>query len=465
MANKNTRIEKDSMGDVKVPVDAYYGAQTQRAINNFPISNLQFSQSFLYSLAIIKRSAAIVNYKLNKIDNKCSQAIIQACDELLDGKFNNEFKVDIFQTGSGTSSNMNMNEVVANRASEILGGKLGSRKPIHPNDHVNLGQSSNDVIPSAIHISAYMDIANKLLPSLINLEESLFKKSNEFNDVIKIGRTHLQDATPISLGQEFSGYVYQIKKSISRLKNSHKPLLELALGGTAVGTGINTHKKFGKMIADEISAYTNFNFIETNNHFESQATQDSIVELSGSLKTLSVSLHKISNDIRWLASGPRSGIGELTLPAVQPGSSIMPGKVNPVICESLIQVCAKVIGNDTAITLGGLGGFFELNVMLPLIAYNTLESVNLLSNGINMFSEKLVVGLSANKKVCENYIEGSLAMCTSLAPIIGYDKAAHIAHLAFSSGKTVREIALEEKVLSKEELDKLLNPKNMIKTE
>jgi fumarate hydratase class II len=465
MAKKNMRIEKDSMGDVNVPDKAYYGAQTQRAIDNFKISNLQFSKSFINSLAIIKRSAAIANYKLDKLDSKISKAITQACDEILDGNFNDQFKVDVFQTGSGTSSNMNINEVVANRASEILGGKLGSREPVHPNDHVNLGQSSNDVIPSAIHISVYMDIANKLLPSLTKLEKSLLDKKKQFDSIIKIGRTHLQDATPISLGQEFSGYVYQIKKSINRIQDAQKSLLDLALGGTAVGTGINTHAKFGLTIADEISKYTNCDFSESKNHFESQATQDSIVHLSGSLKTLSVSLHKIANDIRWLASGPRSGIGELTLPAVQPGSSIMPGKVNPVICESLIQVCAKVIGNDSAITLGGLGGFFELNVMLPLVAYSTLESIDLLSNGVDMFREKLIEGLSANEKVCENYIEGSLAMCTSLAPVIGYDKAAHLAHLAFDSGKTVREVALEEQVLSKNELEKLLDPKNMIKTE
>ena len=465
MAKKNMRIEKDSMGDVNVPDKAYYGAQTQRAIDNFKISNLQFSKSFINSLAIIKRSAAIANCKLDKLDSKISKAITQACDEILNGNFNDQFKVDIFQTGSGTSSNMNVNEVVANRASEILGGGLGSREPVHPNDHVNLGQSSNDVIPSAIHISVYIDIANKLLPSLTKLEKSLLDKKNQFDSIIKIGRTHLQDATPISLGQEFSGYVYQIKKSINRIKDAQKSLLDLALGGTAVGTGINTHAKFGLTIADEISKYTNCNFSESENHFESQATQDSIVHLSGSLKTLSVSLHKIANDIRWLASGPRSGIGELTLPAVQPGSSIMPGKVNPVICESLIQVCAKVIGNDSAITLGGLGGFFELNVMLPLVAYSTLESIDLLSNGVDMFREKLIEGLSANEKVCENYIEGSLAMCTSLAPVIGYDKAAHLAHLAFDSGKTVREVALEEQVLSKNKLEKLLDPKNMIKTE
>ena len=465
MAKKNMRIEKDSMGDVNVPDKAYYGAQTQRAIDNFKISNLQFSKSFINSLAIIKRSAAIANYKLDKLDSKISKAITQACDEILDGNFNDQFKVDVFQTGSGTSSNMNINEVVANRASEILGGKLGSREPVHPNDHVNLGQSSNDVIPSAIHISVYMDITNKLLLSLTKLEKSLLDKKKQFDSIIKIGRTHLQDATPISLGQEFSGYVYQIKKSINRIQDAQKSLLDLALGGTAVGTGINTHAKFGLTIADEISKYTNCDFSESKNHFESQATQDSIVHLSGSLKTLSVSLHKIANDIRWLASGPRSGIGELTLPAVQPGSSIMPGKVNPVICESLIQVCAKVIGNDSAITLGGLGGFFELNVMLPLVAYSTLESIDLLSNGVDMFREKLIEGLSANEKVCENYIEGSLAMCTSLAPVIGYDKAAHLAHLAFDSGKTVREVALEEQVLSKNELEKLLDPKNMIKTE
>ena len=294
MAKKNMRIEKDSMGDVKVPNKAYYGAQTQRAIDNFTISQLQFPKSFICSLAIIKRSAAIVNYKLGKIDNKHSKAIIKACDEVLKGEFDSQFKVDIFQTGSGTSSNMNINEVIANRASEILGGELGSRKPVHPNDHVNLGQSSNDVIPSAIHISVYNDISSRLLPSLIQLEKSLLNKKKEFRDIIKIGRTHLQDATPISLEQEFSGYHHQIKKSIIRIKNSHKPLLELALGGTAVGTGINTHKNFGEMIASEISDYTEYDFTESKNHFESQATQDSIVELSGTLKTLSVSLHKIA---------------------------------------------------------------------------------------------------------------------------------------------------------------------------
>jgi len=465
MAKKNMRIEKDSMGNVDVPSHAYYGAQTQRAIDNFQISNLQFSKSFIKSLAIIKRSAAVVNNKLGKLDSKYSEAIIKASEEVIDGKFDDQFKVDVFQTGSGTSTNMNINEILSNRASEILGGKLGSRDPIHPNDHVNLGQSSNDVIPSAIHISVYLDVQNYLIPSLAELEKSLSKKSEEFIGIIKIGRTHLQDATPISLQQEFSGYVQQIKKSIVRLKKSKEDLLELAIGGTAVGTGINTHKEFGKLMAAEISNYTTADFIETDNHFELQASQDSIIELSGSLKTVSVSLHKIANDIRWLASGPRSGIGELTLPAVQPGSSIMPGKVNPVISESLIQICAKVIGNDTAITMGGLGGVFQLNTMLPLIAYNTLESIQLLSNGINMFREKLIDGLIANKDICNNYIEGSLAMCTSLAPVIGYDRAAHIAHLAFASGKTIREIVLEKNILSETELEKLLDPENMIKTE
>ena len=383
---------------------------------------------------------------------------------MIQGKFDKQFIVDIYQTGSGTSSNMNANEIIANRACEVLSGKKADKSLIHPNDHVNLGQSSNDVIPTAIHVSATLELHKRLIPELELLEKSLNSKSKEFSKIIKIGRTHLQDATPITLGQEFSGYKHMISQSIERIKNNLSFLTQLAQGGTAVGTGINTHKDFGKLIAKELSSITNIKFLESKNHFEAQATQDSIVQLSGSLKTLSVSLYKIANDIRWLGSGPRSGIGELSLPSVQPGSSIMPGKVNPVICESLIQVSAQVIGYDSAITLGGLGGHFELNLMLPLIGHNILESINILSNGIKMFRLNLIDGLKANIEKCEGYIEDSLAMCTSLAPIIGYDKAAFIAKEAFQKNKSIREICLEKNILPKTELNKILNPFNMIQS-
>ena len=457
------RIEKDSMGEMSVPNDAYYGAQTQRAFENFPVSDLKIPKPLIKALGIIKKSAAVVNHKLGYLPNDIKDAIVKASDEVINGKFDDQFIVDIFQTGSGTSSNMNTNEIIANRASEILGGNIGDRFPVHPNDHVNFGQSSNDVFPTAIHISSNMEVENSLIPALENLSKSLTNKVNEFEQILKIGRTHLQDATPITLGQEFSGYKKMIDKSILRLKKAQSPLAELAQGGTAVGSGINAPKKFGELIALEISNNSGMKFKEAENHFEAQSTQDSVVELSGTLKTISVSLSKIANDIRWLGSGPRAGIGELILPSVQPGSSIMPGKVNPVICESMIQSCAQVIGNDIAITLGGQGGIFELNLMLPLISHNLLQSIQILSNSIKIFTEKLIDDLKADEKKCLDYIEGSLAMCTSLAPIIGYDKAAKIAYNAYESGKTVREIALEEKVLSVEKLNELLDAKSMTK--
>ncbi len=456
------RVEKDTMGEMELPDDSYYGAQTQRAVENFQISSTKIPRSMIAAIAMIKRSAAIVNHKLDFLDSKVKDAIVKSADEVIQGKFDNQFVVDIYQTGSGTSSNMNANEVIANRACEILNGKKGDKSLVHPNDHVNFGQSSNDVIPTSIHIAASIEITKRLIPELNELKKSLDQKSKEFDNVIKIGRTHLQDATPITLGQEFSGYSKMIDNSINRIKSNLPFLYQLAQGGTAVGTGINTHKDFGKLIAQEISNITNLDFIEADNHFEAQATQDSIVHLSGSLKTLSVSLYKIANDIRWLGSGPRSGLGELILPAVQPGSSIMPGKVNPVICESLIQVTSQVIGYDSAITLGGLGGVFELNLMLPLIGSNILKSINILSNGIKMFRLKLIDDLKANEKKCMGYIEDSLAMCTTLAPIIGYDKAANIAKKAYNTDKTVREICVEENVLSKEELQNILDPYSMI---
>ena len=455
------RIEHDSMGKMQVPYKAYYVAQTQRAFENFSVSDLKLPIPTIKSLSIIKRSAAIVNHKLGYLSEDIKNAIIQACDEIISGKFINQFIVDIFQTGSGTSSNMNANEIIANRASELMGGNIGNRFPVHPNDHVNYGQSSNDVFPTAIHVSANIEIQKYLIPQLKELQRSLNKKSIKFDKIIKIGRTHLQDATPIRLGQEFSGYEQMIKNGIIRLKNAQLHISELAQGGTAVGTGINTHQDFGKEIAKEISDFSGIKFKETKNHFEAQATQDSSVEMSGALKTVAVSLSKIANDIRLLGSGPRAGIGEIIIPAVQPGSSIMPGKVNPVICESMIQTCAQVIGNDLAITIGGQGGFFELNLMLPLIAHNLLQSIQILGNATKMFKNKLIDGILADEKQCSNYIEVSLAMCTSLSPIIGYDKAAEIAHKAFETGKTIREIATEENILSENELNKLLDPYSM----
>jgi fumarate hydratase class II len=457
------RKEKDSMGDMQIPDDAYYGAQTQRAVENFPISGITISKSMIQALGKIKRSAAIVNHELGLLDDDRKNAIVQAADEIIEGKFDSQFPVDIYQTGSGTSSNMNCNEILSNRASEIMGGKIGAKDPVHPNDHVNLGQSSNDVIPTAIHIAANTMLEEELIPALQNLANELDKKATAFSDIVKIGRTHLQDATPITLGQEFSGYAQMVKNGIKRIQNAQGFLSELALGGTAVGTGINTKAQFGTRIAKEITRFTGITFVEASNHFEAQGAQDAAVETSGALKTVAVSLSKIANDIRWLGSGPRAGLGELILPAVQPGSSIMPGKTNPVICEAMIQACAQVIGNDLAITIGGQGGVFELNLMLPLIAHNLTNSITILSNGTIVFTEKLIIGLKANKEKCAGYIEGSLAMCTSLAPVIGYDKAADIAYKAYNSGKTVREIAIEENVLDKDKLNELLDPLSMTK--
>ncbi len=455
------RKEQDSMGDMLVPDDAYYGAQTQRAVENFPISGIPISKSMIQALGKIKRSAAIVNNELGLLDGERKNAIVQAADEIIEGKFYSQFPIDIYQTGSGTSSNMNCNEILSNRASEIMGGVIGAKDPVHPNDHVNLGQSSNDVIPTAIHIAANTMLEEELLPALQKLADELDKKAIEFSDIVKIGRTHLQDATPITLGQEFSGYTQMVKNGIKRIQNAQGFLSELAIGGTAVGTGINTKAQFGSLVAKEISRFTGISFIEASNHFEAQGAQDAAVETSGALKTIAVSLSKIANDIRWLGSGPRAGLGELILPAVQPGSSIMPGKTNPVICEAMIQGCAQVIGNDMTITIGGQGGVFELNLMLPLIAHNLTNSITILSNSTNIFTEKLITGLKANKEKCAGYIEGSLAMCTSLAPVIGYDKAAQIAYKAFNSGKTVREIAMEDNVLDKDKLDEILDPKSM----
>jgi len=453
------RVETDSMGEMRVPSEAYYGAQTARAMENFPISNLRFPRNFIRSLGLIKKHAAASNEALGLLPREISQAIQTAAQEVIDGKLDNQFMVDIFQTGSGTSTNMNANEVIANRASELLGAARG-KNAVHPNDHVNRGQSSNDVIPTAIHMAAWDAIAHELLPALQELQAALSAKAAEFREVLKIGRTHLQDATPIRLGQEFSGYASQIEHGIVRLKALERHLGELALGGTAVGTGINTHMNFAKRTIDRISNETGLRFREAENHFEAQAAIDACVEASGVLKTVAVSLIKIANDIRWLGSGPRCGLGELKLPATQPGSSIMPGKVNPVMSEMVIQVGAQVIGNDAVITFSATFGAFELNTMLPVTAYNLLQAIELLAAASRVFSRRCVADLEVNREKCEGNIEQSLAMCTALVPVIGYDKVAKIAKVAFESGRTVREVAAEISGLDKAKLDELLDPRS-----
>ena len=447
------RKEKDSLGTIDVPEHAYFGASTQRAVENFPVSGLTFPLSFIYSLALLKKSAAKVNTELELLDKEISGAMIAASQEVIDGKFDDQFVVDIFQTGSGTSTNMNMNEVIASRANQIITGRKGGKSPVHPNDHVNLGQSSNDVIPSVIHIAALMSIRKHLVPSLDLLRESLAKKAQKFITIPKIGRTHLQDAVPMLLGQEFSGYARQIELGMKRIAAAEERLGELALGGTAVGTGVNTHPEFATGVIALLSSETNIPFQEASNHFEAQAAQDAAVEASGALKTLAVSLVKIANDIRWLASGPRCGIGEINLPSLQPGSSIMPGKLNPVIPEAVIQVAAQVMGNDTTIMMGGQAGNFELNVMLPVMAYNLLQSIDLLASAADTFAKKCIDGISANVDTCKGYIEKSLALATGLVPKIGYGRAAAVSKKAHKSGKTIREDLIQEKILSEKEFD------------
>lgn len=454
------RIERDSMGEVKVPRHAYYGAQTQRALENFPISGLRFPRPFIRALGIIKLAAAEANARLGLLDQKLARAIAEAAREVIDGKLDEHFVLDIFQTGSGTSTNMNANEVIANRATELLGGTLGS-KLVHPNDHVNLCQSSNDVIPSAIHIAAMDLLERQLLLALRELHAALAAKAREFDRVIKIGRTHMQDATPVRLGQEFAGYARQMELGIRRLEKTRESLAELALGGTAVGTGINRHIDFPALAIKRINELTGLQFREAENHFEAQGAQDALVEASGALKTVAVSLIKIANDIRWLGSGPRCGLGEIALPEVQPGSSIMPGKVNPVIAESTIQVAAQVIANDIAITLGGQWGNLELNTMLPLMARNLLESLQFMANAAANFARRCVAGIKADVERCAELVEKSQAMCTALAPEIGYDAAAEIAKESYRTGKTVREVAREKKVLPEDKLNQVLDPWRM----
>jgi len=447
------------MGSMEVPASSYYGASTQRAVLNFPISGLRLPRAFIRALGLIKAASGRVNADLGLLDLHLAEAIQKAGREVADGQLDNDFVVDVFQTGSGTSTNTNANEVIANRATEILGGDRGA-KLVHPNDHVNLCQSSNDVIPTAIHLAALMQIEERLIPALERLQTALEAKSKELWGVIKTGRTHLQDATPIRLGQEFLGYAGQLERGVRRLRRAQEELSEVALGGTAVGTGVNTHPEFASRVCALLSQELGVTVRETDNHFQAQSTLDGVLQTSGSLRTVAISLQKIANDIRWLGSGPRAGLGELALPEVQPGSSIMPGKVNPVIAESLIQVVAHVIGNDAAVCQAAQGGYFELNLMMPVAAYNLLEAIELLAAASDNFSEQCVKGLRATERGPE-MVERGLMLSTALAPAVGYDAAAEIAKEAAKSGRTIREVAREKTQLSEEDLGRLLDPETM----
>jgi fumarate hydratase class II len=457
------REESDSMGTIKVPASKYWGAQTQRSIENFPIGNERFPPIFIKSLALVKRASAEVNKDLKRIDGKIAETIIQVSQEVVEGKFNDNFPLVVWQTGSGTQTNMNANEVIANRAIEILGGQIGSKNPVHPNDHVNKSQSSNDVIPGAMHISSVFMIVEYLLPALKYLHEELVNKQGEFNSIVKIGRTHLQDATPVTLGQEFSGYATQIKRGISRVEKSLDSLYELALGGTAVGTGLNSHPEFAERVAKRIAELTNLPFRTGENKFEGLAAHDAIVEASGVVRTVAVSLMKIANDIRWLASGPRAGLGELLIPANEPGSSIMPGKINPTQSESVTQVVAQILGNDVTIAFSGSQGNFELNVFKPVMIFNLLQSIQLLGDVARNFTDKCIKGIEVNKDRVQELLNKSLMLVTALTPRIGYDKAAWVAKKAFEENKTLKEILLENKLIPEDEIDNALDPSKMTK--
>jgi fumarate hydratase class II len=454
-------MEKDSLGEVEVPAGAYYGAQTERARRNFPVSGIPLPDRFIAAVAMIKGEAATVNEELGIVPAESARAIRQAAAEIIEGKLAGQFPLDVFQTGSATSTNMNVNEVLSNRAIEILGGVIGSKKPVHPNDHVNAGQSSNDVIPSAIHVSAYLAIRDILEPGLERLADALERKAKELDPVVKIGRTHLQDAVPVRLGQEFGGYARQARYALDRLAAVKPRLAELPLGGTAVGTGLNAPPEFAPRVIARLAERTGCPFVPAPDRFEAMAGKDAAVETSGALKTIATSLTKIANDIRWLASGPRCGIGEISIPSLQPGSSIMPGKVNPVIPESVLMVAAQVFGNDATITLAGMSGVFELNVMMPLIAYDLLQSIEILGNAARLLAERCVEGIEANVERCAELVERSLAMVTSLVPKIGYDAAAEIAKESVRTGKTVRELCRERNVLPEDELREALDPWGM----
>ncbi|NPA90597.1 MAG: class II fumarate hydratase [Chloroflexi bacterium] len=461
MAEQEYRIERDSLGEVKVPADALWGAQTQRAVENFPISGIRFPRTFIRALGLIKYAAAKANLELGLLDERLANAIMQAAMEVAEGKWDDHFPIDIFQTGSGTSTNMNANEVISNRANILLGGKPGTKSPVHPNDHVNRGQSSNDVIPSAIHVAAYLEVEEILLPGLRRLHEALVKKSQEWDDLVKTGRTHLMDAMPIRLGQEISGWARQVELGIARVESALPRLAELALGGTAVGTGINTHPEFGRRVAAILSELTGIPFREAENHFEAQAAQDAAVELSGQLKTVAASLMKFANDMRWMNSGPIAGLAEIKLPALQPGSSIMPGKVNPVIPEAVRMVAAQVFGNDVTINFGGALGDFELNVMLPVIAHNLLQSITILGNAARVLADKAVEGFDVNVERITSLVDRNPILGTALNPIIGYDKAAEVVKKALREGRTVKEVVIEMGLLSPEEAERILDPRLM----
>ena len=459
MGSHNVRTERDSMGDMEVPAEALYGASTMRAVLNFPISDLRFSRTFIRALGLVKQAAAKTYVEMDVLDADIGDAIDRAAQEVIDGKLDEHFVLDIFQTGSGTSTNTNANEVIANRASQLMGGDLGSRL-VHPNDHVNLGQSSNDVIPTSIHVAALLAINEDLIPALMNLEGELRKKSDEFWPIIKTGRTHLQDATPVRLGQEFLGFAGQAENSIKRLRRAQEALAEVALGGTAVGTGVNTHPEFSRRTCERISDISGVTVRETTNHFQAQSTLDALVEASGQLRTVAISLHKIANDIRFIGSGPRAGLGEILLPEVQPGSSIMPGKINPVISESVIQVAVHVFGNDSTVALAGQGSYFELNTMMPVAAFNILQSIGLLATSANNFADQCVKGIQATS-TGPAMVEKGLMLGTALSPAIGYDAAAAIAKEASGSGQTIREVARLRTELTDGQLDQLLNPEDM----
>jgi fumarate hydratase class II len=459
------RKEVDSLGDVFVPADKYYGAQTQRSLENFLIGQEKMPLEVIYALAIVKKSAAIVNFELGLLEEKKKNVIVEVCDEIIEGKLDEHFDLVVWQTGSGTQTNMNVNEVISNRAIEKCGGVIGSKVPIHPNDDVNKSQSSNDVFPSAMHIAVTLAIRNRLIPALKKLADGCSTKAQEFEHILKIGRTHLMDAAPITLGQEFSGYASQIEHGIKAIKNSLSALSELALGGTAVGTGLNTHPDYSQKVAETISNITGTLFISAENKFEALAANDAIVEASGALKRVACSFMKIANDIRWLASGPRSGLGELILPSNEPGSSIMPGKVNPTQSEAMTMVAAQVIGNDTAIAIAGSLGNFELNVFKPLMIYNILQSIRLLADVAVNFHDKCLVGILPNCKKIQEHLNNSLMLATALNPVIGYDKAAKVVLKAFSEDKTLKAVVLELGLLSEEDFDRIVDPKKMIRPE
>lgn len=456
------RIETDSMGEIKVPNDKYYGAQTARSLMNFKIGGERFPAELIRALGIVKKAAAIVNNELGALPDEKKELIVKAADEVIAGKLNDHFPLVVWQTGSGTQTNMNVNEVISNRAIEMAGGVLGSKKPIHPNDDVNKAQSTNDAFPTAIHIAAVEEIHGRLIPMLTKLRDALDAKAKEFKDIIKIGRTHLMDATPLTLGNEFSGYAQQLTNGLARITDSLKRLYEIPLGGTAVGTGLNAHVDYAVKVAAKISELTGKPFQTAPNKFEAMAGKDALVEMSGVLKTIAASLMKISNDIRWLGSGPRCGIGEISLPENEPGSSIMPGKVNPTQSEAMTMVCAQVFGNDVTINFAGASGNFELNVFMPVIAYNILQSIKLIADACESFADNCVVGITANEQNIKKHLENSLMLVTALNPVIGYDNAAKVAKKAHKENKTLKEAAIELGLLTPEKFDEVVRPEKMI---